>query len=104
RELERLLRPLERAASPFADEVPREFARNAHWVEPRLVGEVRCAEWTGDGPLRHPSWRGLRDGKAPAPVRRRGPCSPRVPDRPPASGLGDGSAVTIRREPGVAAR
>ena len=70
RELERLLRPLEREASPFADEVPREFARNAHWVEPRLVGEVRYAEWTGDSRLRHPSWRGLRDDKRPEQVRR----------------------------------
>ncbi|GGM75918.1 ATP-dependent DNA ligase [Thermopolyspora flexuosa] len=70
RELDRLLRPLERAASPFDDEVPREFARSAHWVEPRLVGEVRYAEWTGDHRLRHPSWRGLRDDKTPGQVRR----------------------------------
>ena len=70
RELERVLRPLERPGSPFDDEVPREFARDAHWVEPRLVGEVRYAEWTGDHRLRHPSWRGLRDDKPPAEVRR----------------------------------
>ncbi|MGW6421421.1 ATP dependent DNA ligase [Nocardia sp. NPDC055053] len=30
------------------------------WVQPWLVGEVAFAEWTGDGRLRHPSWRGLR--------------------------------------------
>lgn len=70
RELERVLRPLERPASPFDEPVPREFARDAHWVEPRLVGEVRYAEWTGDHRLRHPSWRGLRDDKRPAEVRR----------------------------------
>ena len=41
--------------------VPRPFktlpvtivARTAHWVEPRLVAEVRYSEWTGDGSLRH---------------------------------------------------
>ncbi|HNF06121.1 MAG TPA: hypothetical protein PL146_12100 [Mycobacterium sp.] len=34
------------------------------------MGEVRYGEWTGDGHLRHPSWRGLRPDKAPADVVR----------------------------------
>ncbi|QXG76429.1 non-homologous end-joining DNA ligase [Modestobacter sp. L9-4] len=50
-----------RAASPFADALPREVTRDAHWVEPTLVGEVAFGEWTREGRLRHPSWRGLRD-------------------------------------------
>jgi len=58
------LRPLERKTSPFADEVPRQHARHAHWVTPRLVGEVVFTEWTKDGRLRHPSWRGLRPDKS----------------------------------------
>ncbi|WP_067172098.1 non-homologous end-joining DNA ligase [Microtetraspora niveoalba] len=67
------LAPLARATSPFADEVPREHARHAHWTEPVLVGEVRYAEWTGDGRLRHPSWRGLRpDRRAEDVVREPG--------------------------------
>jgi bifunctional non-homologous end joining protein LigD len=51
-----------RGTSPF-DEVPRADARDAHWVTPRLVGEVAFAEWTTDGRLRHPAWRGLRPDK-----------------------------------------
>lgn len=58
------LSPLERKTSPLADEVPRPQARNAHWVTPRLVGEVAFAEWTKDGRLRHPVWRGLRPDKS----------------------------------------
>ena len=58
------LRPLARKTSPFADEVPRPHARDAHWVTPRLVGEVVFTEWTGTGRLRHPSWRGLRPDKS----------------------------------------
>ncbi|MGZ4614177.1 MAG: non-homologous end-joining DNA ligase [Actinomycetes bacterium] len=58
------LRPLERKTSPLADEVPRAQARLAHWVTPRLVGEVAFAEWTKDGRLRHPTWRGLRPDKS----------------------------------------
>jgi bifunctional non-homologous end joining protein LigD len=64
-DLTKRLRPLERRTSPFADEVPREHARDAHWVTPKLVGEVRYGEWTRDGRLRHPSWRGLRPDKSP---------------------------------------
>lgn len=53
--------------SPFTD-VPRELTRDARWVRPELVGEVRYAEWTGEGRLRHPTWRGLRTDIAPAEV------------------------------------
>jgi bifunctional non-homologous end joining protein LigD len=69
-ELFELLAPLRRPTSPYADEVPREFARDAVWVEPRLVGEVAYGMWTVDGRLRTPSWRGLRDDIKPEDVRR----------------------------------
>ncbi|GAA4556468.1 non-homologous end-joining DNA ligase [Planotetraspora kaengkrachanensis] len=63
RDLAEMLAPLRRDNSPFDGPVPREHARHAQWVEPRVVGEVQYAEWTGDGVLRHPSWRGLRPDK-----------------------------------------
>jgi bifunctional non-homologous end joining protein LigD len=64
------LRPLERKTSPFARELPARDRRDAHWVTPRLVGEVTFGEWTRDGRLRHPAWRGLRPDKAPDEVVR----------------------------------
>jgi len=64
------LAPLERSGSPFADVVPRQFAKDARWVEPELVAEVAFTEWTRDGRLRHPSYRGLRVDKAPTEVIR----------------------------------
>jgi bifunctional non-homologous end joining protein LigD len=63
-ELAARLRPLARTTSPLADEVPRAQAKNAHWVTPRVVGEVAFSEWTRDRRLRHPSWRGLRVDKS----------------------------------------
>jgi bifunctional non-homologous end joining protein LigD len=63
------LRTSARASSPFLD-VPRADAADAHWAEPELVGEVAFAEWTGDGRLRHPAWRGLRPDKTPSDVTR----------------------------------
>jgi bifunctional non-homologous end joining protein LigD len=56
--------------SPFVDEVPRQYRKVATWTEPTLVGEVNFSEWTGDGRMRHPSWRGLRDDKTAKEVRR----------------------------------
>jgi bifunctional non-homologous end joining protein LigD len=55
-----LLRPLARRRSPFAGRQP---ARGAHFVEPRLVAEIEFGEWTRDGRLRHPRYKGLRDDK-----------------------------------------
>ncbi|HVA07301.1 MAG TPA: non-homologous end-joining DNA ligase, partial [Acidimicrobiales bacterium] len=56
--------------NPFATAVPPRYAHSATWVEPSLVGEVRFGEWTKEGRMRHPSWRGLRDDKSPQEVRR----------------------------------
>jgi len=64
------LRALERDTPPFTGTVPRPDARDAHWVEPVLVGEVRFSEWTRDGRLRQPAWRGLREDKDPEQVVR----------------------------------
>jgi bifunctional non-homologous end joining protein LigD len=67
----RLLRPLETEQSPFA--VRPKTNEPAHWVEPRLVVEVKFTEWTNDGKLRHPIYVGLRDDKPPERVRREQP-------------------------------
>jgi bifunctional non-homologous end joining protein LigD len=69
-DLQTRLEPLARATSPFAHALTAAERRDAHWVDPVLVGEVAYAEWTGDGHLRHPSWRGLREDKSPADVVR----------------------------------
>ena len=61
--LQRRLEPLARDHSLVGEDVPRADARGAHWVRPELVGEVRFTEWTRDGRLRHPAWRGLRPDK-----------------------------------------
>jgi bifunctional non-homologous end joining protein LigD len=77
RELERLMRLLktiEQPASPFSGKVPTN--ERPHWVEPRLVAQVRFTEWTADGILRHPVYLGLRDDKKPASVRQEGKSEP----------------------------
>ncbi|MEO6204349.1 MAG: non-homologous end-joining DNA ligase [Mycobacteriales bacterium] len=65
-----LLTPLQRTDSPFPTAVPRLHAKAAVWVEPVLVAEVDYTEWTREGRLRHPSYKGLRDDIDPQDVTR----------------------------------
>ncbi len=69
--LRRKLQPLARATSPFRRGSPG--GRGHHWVEPRLVCEVRFTEWTEDGGIRHPAFLGLRDDKRPHDCQREVP-------------------------------
>jgi bifunctional non-homologous end joining protein LigD len=64
-DLRRRLDRRRRVRSPFVGAVPASEAASATWVKPDLVGEVGFGEWTGDGRLRHPRWRGLRPDKTP---------------------------------------
>lgn len=54
------LRPLERADSPFASEVPREDAKGTTWVEPEVVIDVASLGRAGGGRLRQPSYLRVR--------------------------------------------
>ncbi|MFN2472054.1 MAG: DNA ligase D [Gaiellaceae bacterium] len=67
-----LLKPLERPDPPFAvqPKMPRVRKGDVIWVEPRLVAEVEFSEWTHDGHLRQPSYKGLREDKSPREVRQ----------------------------------
>jgi bifunctional non-homologous end joining protein LigD len=38
--------------------------KKCHWVEPKLVAQIRYTEWTRDGKLRHPVYLGLRADKS----------------------------------------
>jgi len=79
------LRAIETKTSPFAT-MPKTNER-PHWVQPKLVAEVKFTEWTADNKLRHPTYLGLRDDIQLASVRRepdtvvRGPQGP-APLRP----------------------
>jgi bifunctional non-homologous end joining protein LigD len=60
------------AKNPFTGDPPK----NAHWVKPTLVAEIDFSEWTRDGHLRHPSFKGLREDKPATKVVREEPDPP----------------------------
>jgi bifunctional non-homologous end joining protein LigD len=63
RELDHLGKKLQaraRKTSPFVGTQP---PREARFVRPDLVAEIEFREWTRDGSLRHPSYKGLREDK-----------------------------------------
>jgi bifunctional non-homologous end joining protein LigD len=96
------LQPLGRARSPF--DVGTPAGRGHHWVEPRLVADVRFTEWTEEGGVRHPAFLGLREDKAPGDCRREsagtglpgaGTEAPPAP-APPVAAIGAASAAGSR--------
>ena len=74
------LKPLTRKTAPA--EVPRVAARGVTWVTPKLVAEIAFAEFTSENVVRHASFLGLREDKAPEEV------VPEKPTAPPAKAKG----------------
>lgn len=63
---------LARTRSPLS-RAPAGIPAGARWVQPRVVVEVSFTEWTRDGRLRHPVFRGIREDKPAGEVRRETP-------------------------------
>ncbi len=74
REVYGKLAPLETDSMPFVfagkNGYLQKTRKGVHWVRPRLVCEIDFGEWTKDGQLRHPSFKGLRADKPPGEVKR----------------------------------
>ena len=71
-QLHERLQALETDKQPFDPPLPRAEARGVRFVRPELVAEVDFRAWTGDGNLRHASFKGLREDKDPREVTGEG--------------------------------
>ena len=63
----------DRVDAPTVVDPPR--SREARWVKPRLVAQVAFTEWTRDGKLRQPVFKGLRLDKRPEECGRERPAT-----------------------------
>jgi bifunctional non-homologous end joining protein LigD len=81
RELFEKLKPLETSRCPFSNlpnagpsrwggGVTKDQMREMHWSQPKLVAQIRFADWTVENRLRRAKFIGLRTDKAPKDVRR----------------------------------
>src|SRR6266849_1821736 len=68
-ELYKLMKPLIVRQPPFSGPPPHANEKPT-WVKPKLVVEVKFAEWTRDGVMRQPVFLGQRDDVDPHEVRR----------------------------------
>ena len=72
---ERTLEELSDALAPLRTEEPTfdprpKLPRNAQFARPELVAEIEFREWTSEGMMRAPSFKGLRDDRVAAEVVR----------------------------------
>lgn len=56
------LKKLAQEENPFGKKISLK-GRKPNWVEPRLICEIKFSEWTKNGSLRHPVYKGLRQDK-----------------------------------------
>ena len=102
----RILRELETRLAPTvtkraqAEGAPR--TRDAVWVEPTLVVEVRYLEWTADGQLRHPVFVRIRDDRRPEDCVRAS--APEAMDAPEPPGVEKRSGPAAAARPARAKR
>jgi bifunctional non-homologous end joining protein LigD len=69
---------------------PADARRDVHWVEPKLVAQVRFANWTADNLVRQAAFLGLREDKPPTEVTRE------MPTTKPAKRAAKSSSVSTR--------
>ncbi|HTV83220.1 MAG TPA: DNA ligase D [Acidobacteriaceae bacterium] len=66
------LAKLRQSKAPF-DDPPAEARKEAVWVKPQMVVEVRFSTWTASGNIRQAAFLGLREDKDPGEVTRESP-------------------------------
>ena len=69
-ELEHQFKSLERGSAPFSQAPQERTHEKITWLEPRLVAEIKFAQWTEENLLRQASFKGLRTDKSPKDIKK----------------------------------
>ena len=59
--------------APFRDPPKKRGAPALHWLKPQLIAEVKFAQWTNDGLIRHGAFVGMRSDKPARDIRHEAP-------------------------------
>jgi bifunctional non-homologous end joining protein LigD len=99
RELTAELKKRRTESSPYAALPKGVSRRGITWVKPELVAQVEFGEWTSDGRLRQPSFKGLREDKPPTKITREMPKSPSALENSPSNGAMKRKPKSIKTMP-----
>ncbi len=69
-ELEHQFKRIERESAPFSQAPQERTHEKITWLEPRLVAEIKFAQWTEENLLRQASFKGLRADKNPKDIKK----------------------------------
>lgn len=70
KELEEKFKSIQRTEPPFSAAPKPRSGEKITWLEPKLVAEIKFAEWTEEQQLRQASFKGLRTDKNPRDIQR----------------------------------
>lgn len=77
--LYRKLKKIARSSSAISTQSANNY-KSTVWVDPEILCEVKFAEWTTDGKIRHASYQGLRMDKSPEEIGVERPMKIKKPD------------------------
>ncbi|QNL49404.1 DNA ligase D [Olivibacter sp. SDN3] len=79
-ELYKEMKQIEVKKKPFNKNITVQKEKKVTWIKPKIICEVYYSEWTADGRLRHPVYKGLRPDKKKEMVKQEKPITGREND------------------------
>ena len=88
-------------APPFRDPPKKRGAPGLHWLQPKLIAEVKFAQWTNDGLIRQGAFMGMRSDKPAGEIRQERPVPVEQAERHAREETGDAQRATVRAKRGA---
>nr|WP_217345419.1 DNA ligase D [Noviherbaspirillum sp. L7-7A]MBV0879697.1 DNA ligase D [Noviherbaspirillum sp. L7-7A] len=83
-------------APPFRDPPKKRGTPGLHWLQPKLIAEVKFAQWTNDGLIRQGAFMGMRSDKPAGEIRQERPVPVEEAERHAREETGDAAPANTR--------